>query len=285
MGKLEFIKPGLFTSLQDQGRKTGRHWGLPQGGAMDRWSARRANLKINNAPGLPVLEMTGTGPTLLCHTSGQLALAGAEMAVFKNEINIHPYGIINFKKGDILKFGITKGGFRTYISIKNGFITKKLFESVSPVAGISASMRFKKGEMLYFNDSPALPETNARLKKLTLFPEAPIKMIPGPEYHLLTRAQQTFLTHTRFTIAPNATRMAYPLLPNAPTLKNTFSLLTSPVVPGVVQLTPDGQLIVLMRDAQTTGGYPRVLVVTETGMNQLGQMRGGDTFFFGYESA
>jgi len=74
--------------------------------------------------------------------------------------------------------------------------------------------------------------------------------------------------------------MAYPLTPKNDSLKHTFSLLTSPVVPGVVQLTPDGQLIVLMRDAQTTGGYPRILVVTETGMNQLAQMGGGKAISF-----
>jgi len=189
--KLEFIKPGLYTSLQDQGRITGRHWGLPQGGAMDLWSARRANLKLNNSPNLPVLEIN-------------------------------------------------------------------------------------------FESTPPLSKTNTRLKKHLLFSDKPIQIMAGPEYDLLTKTQQTILTNTNFSIAPSASRMAYPLSPKITSLTHAISLITSPVVPGVVQLTPDGQLIVLMRDAQTTGGYPRVLVVSETEMNRLGQMRGGDDFSFGF---
>ena len=279
--KLEFIKPGLYTSLQDQGRSTGRRWGLPQGGAMDLWSARRANLKLNNAAHLPVLEITGMGPTLLCHGEGQLGLSGAEITVFKNNEAITPPGLINFQTGDILKFGTTSAGFRTYLSIKNGFLAEELFGSVSPIAGISAALRFHKGDLAYFSATPPLPETNARLKKHLLFPDKTIQTMAGPEYDLLTKTQQSFLIQTIFTISPSASRMAYPLLPTSPNLRHTISLLTSPVVPGVVQLTPDGQLIVLMRDAQTTGGYPRILVVTEAGMNRLGQMRGGAEVLFG----
>lgn len=274
--KLEFIQPGLFTSLQDQGRTVGRNWGVPQGGAMDRLSARRANLMLNNPPNLPVLEITGMGPTLLCHNYGQLALAGANIAIFKNKKKLDNSTLINFQSGDILKFGNTIDGFRTYCSIKNGFKTKELFESVSPVAGISAALRFSKGDLLYFDATTPLPTTNARLKKPLLFKDKTIKTIPGPEYKKLSAHQQSLLKNTSFTISPTASRMAYLLTPKINLLKHSLSLLTSPVVPGVVQLTPAGQLIVLMRDAQTTGGYPRVLVVREEGLNRLGQMRGGE---------
>ena len=274
--KLEFIQPGLYTSLQDQGRTMGRNWGVPQGGAMDRLSARRANLKLNNAPNLPVLEITGMGPTFRAHGNGQLALAGASIAVFQNHQKLDDPEIFNFQNGDILKFGNTSGGFRTYLSIQNGFKTKSLFGSVSPVAGISPAMRFKKGDLLYFEASTPLPTTNARLKKSLLLKDKTIKTMAGPEYKNLSAHQQSILKETTFTISPTSSRMAYSITPKIDILQHSISLLTSPVVPGVVQLTPAGQLIVLMRDAQTTGGYPRVLVVTEEGLNRLGQMRGGE---------
>jgi len=280
MDKIEIIQPGLFTSLQDQGRTIGRNWGIPDGGAMDRLSAQRANLKLNNPPDLPVLEITGIGPTLLCHADGQFALAGAQIAVFKNKKVIADTSFINFQAGDLLKFGSIEKGFRTYLSIKNGFQTKELFGSTSPIAGISPSMRFNSGDILYFESTPPLPETNARIKEFQLFKDNSIKTIPGPEYDLLSPEQQSILKNTKFLISPTASRMAYPLLPKIDKLNHSISLLTSPVVPGVVQLTPAGQLIVLMRDAQTTGGYPRILVVTETGMNQLAQMRGGQEIIF-----
>lgn len=274
--KLEFIQPGLYTSLQDQGRTLGRNWGVPQGGAMDRLSARRANLKLNNAPNLPVLEITGIGPTLRAHGNGQLALAGASITVFQNQHKLDNPERINFQDGDILKFGNTTEGFRTYLSIKNGFKTKELFGSVSAIAGISSALRFKKGDLLFFEPTTPLPTTNARLKKPLLFQDKTIITKAGPEYDLLSKDQQSILKNATFTISPTASRMAYSLTPKIDLLKHSISLLTSPVVPGVVQLTPAGKLIVLMRDAQTTGGYPRVLVVTEAGLDRLGQMRGGE---------
>ena len=230
-GKLEFIQPGLYSSLQDQGRIIGRDWGIPEGGAMDRLSAKHANLIFNNPPDAPVLEITQMGPTLLCHSEGQLAVSGAKISVFKNKENLENPSLIDFQKGDILKFGNTTEGIRSYISIKNGFKTNLLFESTSPIAGISSALRFKKGELLYFDSSSSISVTNARIKKPLLFQEPTIRTIPGPEYHLLSASQKEILKITSFEIMPSATRMAYPLLPKNPLLKHTFSLITSPVVP------------------------------------------------------
>ena len=64
-------------------------------------------------------------------------------------------------------------------------------------------------------------------------------------------------------------------------LENNLSqILTSAVLPGTVQLTPSGKLIVLMRDCQVTGGYPRILQLTEKSINIFSQKIAGDTFVF-----
>jgi len=68
-------------------------------------------------------------------------------------------------------------------------------------------------------------------------------------------------------------------------LKNQFDtkikeIITAPVQPGTVQFTPSGQLIILMRDAQITGGYARILQITPEGINQLSQKRQTNTFKF-----
>jgi allophanate hydrolase subunit 2 len=47
-------------------------------------------------------------------------------------------------------------------------------------------------------------------------------------------------------------------------------------MPGTIQLTPGGQLIILMRDCQTTGGYPRILQLSEKSINVLAQKRLGE---------
>jgi allophanate hydrolase subunit 2 len=72
--------------------------------------------------------------------------------------------------------------------------------------------------------------------------------------------------------------MAYQLVE---TLTNTLKpIITSLVLPGTVQLTPSGKLIVLMRDCQATGGYPRVLQLSESAINILAQKFTGNIIHF-----
>ena len=54
----------------------------------------------------------------------------------------------------------------------------------------------------------------------------------------------------------------------------------SAVLPEAVQLTPSGKVIFLMRDCQITGGYPRILQLTEKGINQLSQKTTNNKFRF-----
>jgi len=63
-------------------------------------------------------------------------------------------------------------------------------------------------------------------------------------------------------------------------IPNNKSIITSPVLPGTVQLIPSGQLIVLMKDAQTTGGYPRIFQLTEKSIAVLAQKNTSDKFKF-----
>ena len=74
--------------------------------------------------------------------------------------------------------------------------------------------------------------------------------------------------------------MGYRLLGEMLTRNTTNDMLTSAVAPGVIQLLPDGQLIILMRDCQTTGGYPRILIVDESDINQLAQRNHGKNITF-----
>ena len=105
-----------------------------------------------------------------------------------------------------------------------------------------------------------------------------IKVYKGPEYDLLTNEQQKQLQDQEFTVSNLYDRMAYrfkELLPN-----HLKSIITSPILPGTIQLTPSGNLIALMRDCQTTGGYPRILQLKEASINVLAQKFRGSVIRF-----
>ena len=103
-------------------------------------------------------------------------------------------------------------------------------------------------------------------------------MFKGSEYDTLNEKQKTILLKTEYEVSKYNNRMAYQLLPQ---IKNSIKgIITAPVLPGTVQLTPAGHLIVLMRDCQTTGGYPRILQLSQDAINSLSQKRQGDNFTF-----
>jgi allophanate hydrolase subunit 2 len=96
-----------------------------------------------------------------------------------------------------------------------------------------------------------------------------IDVLKGPEFEMLSKTQKDALFSKPFIVSKNNNRMAYQL---TETLSNNLdSIITSSVLPGTVQLTPSGKLIVLMRDCQTTGGYPRILQLKESSINVLAQ--------------
>lgn len=124
-------------------------------------------------------------------------------------------------------------------------------------------------------------ETNASIKFTSEYlVTSEIGVFPGPEFYLLTEGEQEILRSRNFSIDKNNNRMAIQL---QEIMGNTLKpIITGPVLPGSVQLTPSGKLIVLMRDCQTTGGYPRVMQLSETGMNKIAQKIMGDSVSFAF---
>jgi allophanate hydrolase subunit 2 len=100
----------------------------------------------------------------------------------------------------------------------------------------------------------------------------------APEFELLTDKQLEQIFSNPFKVAHENNRMAYQIKETiAP---HEISMITSATLPGTVQLTPLGKLIVLMKDGQTTGGYPRIMQLTDKAICILAQKREGDTISF-----
>ena len=101
-----------------------------------------------------------------------------------------------------------------------------------------------------------------------------INVFKGPEFDLLDSNSKDIIFNTDFTIGVN-NRMGYNLV--EPIENSISSIISSPVMPGTIQLTPSGRLIILCRDCQTSGGYPRVLQLDKSSMDSLSQKTIGET--------
>src|SRR5262249_51892779 len=107
-----------------------------------------------------------------------------------------------------------------------------------------------------------------------------VSVTAGPEFEVLTALGQQSLFESRFRIGNNSDRMGFRLSGKPLFRLSDDELLSSCVTFGTVQLLPDGQLIILMADHQTTGGYPRILNVSAADLSLLGQLGCGDEISF-----
>ena len=271
MGKVKVLQPGLFSSIQDYGRFGNMKYGVPASGVMDRYAARTANLMLRNDANDAVLEMTMMGPKLEFSAATKIVISGANLSPKLNAREIENNTIIEIAKGDILSFGRRIFGCRAYLAISGGFTSEEILGSKSWYDGITKHQKLEKGmEVLFTEDAVSKIETFAALKfKGDYLKSSEVKVYKGPEFDFLSEEQKSKLETLAFSIDQNNNRMAIQLqeeLPNA-----LEPIITGPVVPGTVQLTPSGKLIVLMRDCQTTGGYPRVLQLSDKGLRTIAQ--------------
>lgn len=277
---MEVLRPGLFSTIQDKGRMGFLKYGVPMSGAMDQYAAKTANILLQNPYDAPVLEITLAGPKLRFPEPAVVVIAGADLSPVLNAEPVENNTRIQVRSGDVLSFGKRKNGYRAYLGISGGFRTEKVLGSCSWFEGITDHRRLEKGMLLPYQASDEQPhDVHAALKvSADHVHSQEIGVTAGPEFHRLTRKERSVLSSASFSVDQNNNRMAVQL---TQTLENTLEpIITGPVVPGTVQLTPSGKLIVLMRDCQTTGGYPRILQLTEGGINALSQKLPGDRVGF-----
>lgn len=278
--EVEVLSPGLYSSIQDMGRTGYMKYGVPLSGGMDSYSVKLANLYLRNSIDAAVLEITLSGPVLRFSHPTEIIVTGADLSPQLNDqeiLNFHKYQVA---AGDTLSFGKRKTGCRACLAVAGGFQTPEVLGSRSWYEGISEAFRLQKGMKLPYEEREVVAETtHTSLKEEEEHLSSnSVEVLPGPEFHLLTEEQRTNLLFQTFSLDHNNNRMAIQL--QEPLENELEPIITGPVVPGTVQLTPSGKLIVLMRDCQTTGGYPRVLQLSEKGINTIAQKITGEGIAF-----
>lgn len=278
--EIDVLQPGLFSTIQDPGRFGFREYGVPLSGPMDSYAYRLANLILQNDPQNPVLEITQIGPKLLFNAPASIVITGGNLSPAINGSGISNNRIHRLAANDILSFGRQVLGSRAYLAIKGGFSSSKVLNSFSWYEGLTPYFRLEKGMTLSFlkDDREDLKSTSSLGYRDNYLKEYKIPVFPGPEFEKLPTRLRSKIFSNPFTIAPSSNRMAFQFLEDFE--NDLLPMLTGPVIPGTIQLTPSGKLIVLMRDCQTTGGYPRVLQVSEKGVNILSQKMIGEKVKF-----
>ena len=272
---IKVIQTGLFTTIQDGGRYGYRNIGIPTSGFMDQENAWAANKIVDNDREECLFEITLTGPTLIFNGNYVISITGGDFNPLINELPVKMYQPINVKLGDTLKINNTKNGARCYLAISGGIDVKSIFGSKSFYSNISESYYLRKGEEIKIshNSKSKILKKNKLKFKLN----KSMNVFKGPEFDLLNTKVKKMLFKNEFTIRTNS-RMAYNLEEKVQI--EVKSIISSPVMPGTVQLTPSGKIIILHRDCQTTGGYPRILQLSKSSLNHLSQIKSNEKIKF-----
>jgi biotin-dependent carboxylase-like uncharacterized protein len=283
-------KPGLLATVQDLGRTGHRERGICPGGALDTLALTLANRLVGNLDGAAGLELTMGGCELRFETDTRIALAGDDFGARLDGVPLWPCWSVAVAAGQTLRLAganklSAKAGLRTWLAVAGGIDVPLVVGSRSTdlKAGFGGHQgrALKKGDRLPLG-APALDAAQRARRPFGLRPPAwnadgddeaiALRVMPGPEYAQFTAAARELLWREPWRITPQSNRMGSRLAgPALQRGKRNGDMLSGGVIPGTVQVPPSGQPIILMGDAQTTGGYPRIGVVIRADLWKLAQ--------------
>jgi len=273
---LEVIEPGFLTTVQDAGRPDWTHVGVPTGGACDRWSLTVANLLAGNPPGAAALEMTLVGGAFRATTSLRIGLAGADLGGHVRETGrlLGPGQAHLVAAGSTIAFpGVADAnvGARAYLAAGFGGLGGRAARSGDVIVATGAADRASgpHNSTQAQDRSDPWPESVWPADDADHDTGAPIRIIGGPW------KGRGDLVGSTWRVAAGSDRVGLRL--EGPTFRfdDRADLPSFGVIPGSIQVPPDGAPIVLIADAQTTGGYPVMAVAIAADMRRLGQLRPG----------
>jgi antagonist of KipI len=275
--EVNIVRAGMQTTVQDLGRRGHLSEGVPFGGAVDSFAHRVANLLVGNAEDAPTLEVTLTGPELEFREPAWIAVCGARFE------GVAPWRPLRVGAGETIRFGKRLQGCRAYLSIAGGFDVETVMggRGTFLAAGIGGfnGRSLRDGDVI--RSIPSRRELTGQWSlDERMFPrysrEPVVRVMPG------AHAQEfgETLYSARFGVTARSNRMGIRL--DGPKLERpSFAdLVSTAVAPGTIQVPPDGNPIILMADAQTLGGYPRIAHVASVDLPLLAQLAPGDRVDF-----
>ncbi|MBS0968429.1 MULTISPECIES: 5-oxoprolinase subunit PxpC [Yersiniaceae] len=279
---LKIIRAGMYAAVQDLGRHGFRALGISQTGALDQPALQLANMLVGNAPDSAGIEITLGQFTAEFLRDGWIALTGAGCDAELDGQKLWTGWRYPVKPGQRLVLGMPRRGMRSYLAISGGINVPEVLGSRSTdlKAGIGGfhGRRLQEGDLLPLGEPQNLPQRATGIKQL-LFSNR-IRALPGPEYQEFSPASRESFWRTAWQLSPQSNRMGYRLHGHALERTTDRDMLSHGLLPGVVQVPGNGQPIVLLADAQTTGGYPRIACVIEADLYHLAQIRLGEPIHF-----
>jgi len=284
---IEILTVGALTTVQDLGRLGALRWGVGTAGAMDPMALAAGNLLLGNERGSAAIEVQVYPFRVRFTHDGAFAVTGADCAATLDGLPVLPWSAHRVRAGQELAFSVPQAGgrwraSRAYLCLPGGVDVPEVLHSRSTqlrgAFGGFEGRPLRRGDVLRSAASGA----EFIASDIGLLPPAlamplerdgctAIRALPAAEYGRFTSASCVGFWRNEWKVTPHSDRYGFRLAGEALQRAAPMEMRSHGIVPGVVQVPPDGQPIVQMRDAQPSGGYPKFATVIEADLWRLGQ--------------
>lgn len=278
---MEVLHPGALSTVQDAGRWGHQHQGVPVSGALDQESLALANLLVGNHPEAAALEITLVGPRLKVLGPTLMAVCGADLGL---RVDGRPAPLarsLSLRPEQVVDFAGPKAGARAVLALRGGLATDRVLHSRSTYLLGRLGAPLGKGEAL--RTSPGTyPKPGAQVPPVQLpGDELTLRVVPGPNQEFFSeQGVQTFYG-AQWRLSSRAdrrgARLEGPAVQMHPQMPD--SIISEPNTPGVVQVPPGGEPLILLRE-QTVGGYAKIATVIGPDLDLLARAQAGQRLRF-----
>jgi biotin-dependent carboxylase-like uncharacterized protein len=281
--RLDIIQPGLLTTVQDLGRVGHQNLGIGVSGALDPVALHAANALVGNAPNTGALEVLYVGPTIAVEADDvRISFAGARTAIEILPDNsavrgkqVQSMRSIRLRRGQIFRIGSLSEGAVLYIAVEGGLAIEPVLGSISTDirSGIGGwqGRALAAGDRIPLRLDHATDQDDHLIQGLDLGPPSIVRAIPGPQSDYFSESELACFFASEYVVGAS-NRMGMRLDGRSIAHARGYNITSDAIAPGSIQVTGNGQPIVLLADRQTTGGYPKIATVISADVPALGRL-------------
>lgn len=300
---IEILSSSALATVQDQGREGYLRYGVGTAGAMDRLALAVGNLLLGNPDDAAGIEIPMFPFRIRFLEDLAFAITGADCAARLGERPVLPWWTVQAKQGDVLTIGVPASGTRCYLSLAGGVDVPVVLGSRSTQLrgqfGGYNGRQLQKGDVLKAAESAgrAAPQDHAHAAGFGTVPpeyslpaplsvpaaeagETVVRVLPAAEYDCYEPESLQAFWRDGWKVTPQSDRYGYRLAGPSLVATHAIEKRSHGIVPGVIQVPHSGQPIIQLRDAQPSGGYPKIGTVIEADLWRLAQARIGTKIRF-----
>ncbi len=289
---IKITKASPLSKWVDLGRPNNQHLGIPHGGPLDKRAFEYGHTLLGLSTNEPSIEIYGGEMEVYFTSDLAIAISGFGFKAFVQSIETPTNCLLNIKAGATLKLKpIGEIGRTSYLTFKasidyQGSKIQPFKNSIIPIIGSDFGTAIHRDKEYFFNklDSELTTLKGTSLLDSSYVLKKYLRIYEGPEFETFSHQQIAHFFGSPFTLTQESNSIAFKLKETLMNYNNPIEITSSGVLPGTIQINHSGQPMLLHRNCQTTGGYPRLGIIHPDDLDTLAQKKAGDRIFFRLQS-